>query len=67
MNWLEFANNSTVHLEDLPVLSVTHLRHSIITRCHDHHWRPMSFFGSPLENGVRVFAIMADDRNSMLY
>jgi len=67
MNWLEFTNNSTIPLEELPLLSVTHLRHSIVTRCRDNHWRPMTFFGSKTNSGVRVYSIMADDLNSVLY
>ncbi|MDD3117624.1 MAG: NADH-quinone oxidoreductase subunit C [Victivallales bacterium] len=67
MNWLEFSNHSTVSLAELPVLSVSQLRHSIMMRCREQGWRPMAFFGCRRDDGVRLFAILADDDHAALH
>lgn len=63
VNWVKTKNNSKINLSEIPVLNIGNLREEIIKE----NKRPIGFFGKDWGNGqVRLFTILADDRNSEL-
>ena len=64
MNWIKTTNNSKLNLTEIPILKITKLRKDILALKH----RPIAFFGKDWGFGtVRLFVVLADDKNSELF
>lgn len=64
MNWIKTTNNSKLNLTEIPILKITKLREDILALKH----RPIAFFGKDWGFGtVRLFVVLADDKNSELF
>ena len=62
-NWIRTKNNTKINLNDIPTLKITELRAAII----EEKKRPIAFFGKDWGEGrVKLFCILADDKNSQL-
>ena len=61
-NWL-ITKSRKVNINDIPVLSLTELRSSIISA----KKRPIAFFGQIINEGTKLFVILADDNNGEFY
>jgi len=63
-NWIKTKNNQKIDLLSIPTFSVDELRNSVINS----QFRPIGFFGKEWgEGAVKLFVILADDKNSDLY
>ena len=62
-HWIKTKNNTKLNLSDIPSLSISDLRCSII----EQNKRPIGFFGKDWGNGeTRLFVVLADDDNGDL-
>ena len=62
-HWIKTKNNTKLNLSDIPSLSISDLRCSIIAQ----NKRPIGFFGKDWGNGeTRLFVVLADDDNGDL-
>jgi Ni,Fe-hydrogenase III large subunit len=66
VNWAITKNNKAVPLRVVPVLGMAELRAEIVRACGGGEKRPVLFFGVKREDGICVFAVLADDENSRL-
>ncbi|MDZ7346179.1 MAG: NADH-quinone oxidoreductase subunit C, partial [candidate division KSB1 bacterium] len=65
MSWKEIKNLTPVPLEEIPILSPDDFRQQIlqaVSSC----CRVVQFFGEKIAEGVRLYAVMGDDRKSVL-
>ena len=62
-HWIKTKNNTKLNLSDIPSLSISDLRCSIIGQ----NKRPIGFFGKDWGNGeTKLFVVLADDENGDL-
>jgi len=61
--WLVIKNNSKVKLADIPVMDILLMRKSACELA----LRPLAFFGQKVNDGVRLFVALADDKKGEIH
>lgn len=63
MNWVKTKNNTKIEITNIPTLKIEELREEIINL----KFRPIAFFGQNIDEKVKLYVILADDKNSDFY
>ncbi|HSA06568.1 MAG TPA: NADH-quinone oxidoreductase subunit C [Candidatus Gastranaerophilales bacterium] len=65
MKWIKTQNNKVLDLNDIPLLDLRNLRQEIILESKEGK-RVIGFFGAKEASLIRLYVILADDKNSCL-
>lgn len=63
MNFLEFKNNEKININNIPIMEINELRNVVI----DIKLRPVAFLGKQEDENVRLYVVLADDKNGLLH
>ena len=63
MNWLISKNKKRVNISEIPILNINDLRLEIIKLSK----RVIAFFGKQENDKVRLFVVLADDKEGKMY
>ncbi|MDD3150538.1 MAG: NADH-quinone oxidoreductase subunit C [Candidatus Gastranaerophilales bacterium] len=65
MNWTISQNNKVINLADISVVNMSELREDIIKQA-KHNKRVIGYFGQYEDEKIKLYVILADDKNSEL-
>ncbi len=65
MNWITTQNNKVINLADIPVIDMGKLREDIIKQA-KHNKRVIGYFGQDEDENIKLYIILADDKDSKL-
>lgn len=63
MNWISTKNNRVINTNDIPVVDIAELRQDIIKNAH----RVVGFFGKDESSKIKLYVVLADDKNGELF